>query len=213
MGICLGVPYLEYEDIRQGANVFLGRYYPAKSIPLPIERIVEQNLQLDIVPIPNLLKDHRVDGFIKSNGREIVIDEFICDRRPARYRFTLAHEVGHLQMHLGLFTKVGIGRVQDWIAFWNDLSEKSRRYLEWQANAFAGLVLVPGEHLESEIRSWVGKFSREIIIARNAKISEESIEDQLRKAISDQICLRFEVSPEVINRRIDKEGFILSAML
>ena len=115
-------------------------------------------------------------------------------------------------MHSDLFRKVRIENVQDWMGFWNAISEKSRVYLEWQANSFAGLVLVPREHLESEIRSCLPTFSARVMSAKSAQISEESIEEQLRKALSSEICRRFDVSPEVIKLRIELEQLFLSAM-
>jgi len=212
LAICLGVPYWNYETIRGWADSFLQRYHPKKTIPVPIEIIVERDLQLGIVPIPNLLKDHRVDGFLKPNCREIVVDQFICNHRPTRHNFTLAHEVGHLQMHANLYKKVRIDSLHDWKDFQNSLSEKSRGALEWQANAFAGLILVPADHLETAIRSCVRKFAGQWGRAKAAEVSKQALEDRLTQAVSQEICDSFCVSAEVIVRRIEREGFLLSAM-
>ena len=212
LAICLGVPYWKYETIQGWADSFLQRYHPRKTIPIPIEIIVERDLQLGIVPIPNLLKDHRVDGFLKSHCREIVVDQFICNYRPSRYHFTLAHEVGHLQMHADLYRKVRVDSLHDWKDFQNNLSEKSRTALEWQANAFAGLILVPADDLESAIRSCVRKFAGQWRRAEAAEVSKQALEDRLTQAVSEEICKLFGVSAEVIVRRIEREGFLVSAM-
>ena len=93
-------PYYSYEDLRRKADEFLAEYHPAKTIPVPIEEIVEFQFRMDIVPTPGFHQLLDTDGFVTSDLREIWVDQFVYDSRPGRYRFTLAHEIGHVSMAL-----------------------------------------------------------------------------------------------------------------
>ena len=88
-------PILSYEEINGRAENFLKEYKRENTIPVDIETIVEFDLGLNIFPFPNLQTTFDVDGFISGDLTVIYVDEFIYQQRPARYRFTLAHEVGH----------------------------------------------------------------------------------------------------------------------
>ena len=58
----LDIPYLTYSDIGKRAQTFLIEYHPSFEIPIPIEKIVDVKLGLDIVPINNLNKDFGLNG-------------------------------------------------------------------------------------------------------------------------------------------------------
>ena len=49
-------PYLKYEMIRSIADSFLRRYHPSLELPIPIERIAENDFNICISPLNNLLK-------------------------------------------------------------------------------------------------------------------------------------------------------------
>ncbi len=45
---------LSYEDIRKRADDFLISHHPERSIPIPIEEIIEFQLDIHISPLPGL---------------------------------------------------------------------------------------------------------------------------------------------------------------
>ena len=47
-------PFLPYDKIRPYAQLFLEKYHPTKTVPIPIEEIIEFELKMDIIPMPNL---------------------------------------------------------------------------------------------------------------------------------------------------------------
>jgi hypothetical protein len=98
----LNIEYLRYEIITQKAEEFLSRYHPSVTIPIPIEEIAEFKLEVDIVPIPNLRRDFETDGFTSTDLKQIYVDEHLFSEFPARYRFTLAHEVAHIVLWANL---------------------------------------------------------------------------------------------------------------
>ena len=113
----LEVPVLSYENIRERADAFLHQYHPGRNIPVPIEEIVEFQLGINIVPLPGLHKVLEVDGFTSSDLKNVFVDEFIYNSRPGRYRFTLAHEVGHVVLHKNVYRKINFRNIQEWKDF------------------------------------------------------------------------------------------------
>lgn len=91
--------------------------------------------------------------------REDVYDGAVRDE--PRHRFTLAHEVGHAMMHVGTLNRLSTSF---------GVAVPTYRDPEWQANRFAGALLMP-RHLVGQCRSVdeiMGRFgvSREAAVAR-----------------------------------------------
>ena len=199
MGEEFKAPLFSYEDLRRKADDFLAQHHFAGTIPVPIEEIVEFNLGLDIVPTPGLHQLLEVDGFLTSDLREIWVDQFVYESRPGRYRFTLAHEVGHSILHADIFRRRSFRNIADWQAFVNSIPDKEHSWLEYQAYAFAGLVLVPVAPLESAARACVDKVKSEgIDLQENWDFAWSRIAAFLAK--------QFEVSSQVIEKRLQKDG-------
>lgn len=149
------IPVLSYDALRGIANSFLKDYHPNLEIPVPIEEIIEFQLKKDIIPLPGLHQGFEVDGFTSSDLTSIYVDEFVYTSRPGRYRFTLAHEIGHNVLHENIYKKANFHSIKEWREFINSISEKDHSWLEYQAYAFGGLILVPQEHLEKLTLSFV----------------------------------------------------------
>ena len=77
-------PFLSYEDIRGKADKFLAKHHPEATIPVPIERIVEFELGMDIVPLPGLRRVIDAEGFTTSNLQEIHVDGDTYDHHRHR---------------------------------------------------------------------------------------------------------------------------------
>ncbi|MFQ5846970.1 MAG: ImmA/IrrE family metallo-endopeptidase [Candidatus Methylomirabilales bacterium] len=191
-------PILSYEDLRRRANDFLRTHHPSGDVPVPIEEIVEFRYRIDIIPVPGLHDAFEVDGFISSNLKAITVDEFVYGHRPRRYRFTLAHELAHAVLHRRIYQAHRFRRVEDWKRVQLEMDEEDRRWLEWQAYAFAGLILVPAEPLRDA-------YGRAIRAARNVGLSIQKVGEVARPYIADWLADRFDVSPQVIDKRLDKD--------
>jgi hypothetical protein len=190
------VPHLPYEKIREAAGSFLRTYHPRATIPVPIEDIVEFQLRLDIVPVPGLRHAFEIDGFTTSDGREIHVDARAADDYPARYRFTLAHEVGHLELHPWAYEPGCFHTVQGWKDFLNAIPEDDASRLEFQANCFAGLVLVDSVRLAAEVDAAVGRIN-----AAGHRLA--SLWEEAWPHIEALVAKTFCVSTEVVHRRIE----------
>ncbi len=191
-------PVFSYDEIRNHADHFLKQYHPDREIPIPIEDIAEFQMGLNIVPIPGLLRAFDVDGFTSSDLSNIYVDEFTYSNRPGRYRFTLAHEVGHIILHKEIYSKANFRNIKEWKDFVNSISEKDHRWLEYHAYTFGGLALVPGEHLTERTQYQIERIRKEdISLSENWDFAWDSIAAQLAKD--------FEVSSDVIEKRLSKD--------
>jgi len=190
------VPYKNHDHIEKVAADFLHKYHPKDTYPTPIEEIVEFKLGIDIIPIPGLHEIIEIDGFISSDLSNISVDEYVYKHRQGRYRFTLAHEVGHAIMHEGVYKHREFNTTGEWRDFMETFPENQWSWLEWQANQFAGLVLVPKHHLEKRV-----KYHSKQINALGIKN-----EDVAMDRIVELLAQDFVVSRDVILRRINKES-------
>lgn len=135
------------EQINSVAESFLDIYSPPKTTPIQIEEIIELQLQLDIIPIPGLKDSFEkvgldIDAFISSDFKSITVDEYIQEHVGNRYRFTLAHEIGHMLLHGYLYSQFKFNTITEWTEAIKEMPLDERSRVEWQADEFAGRLLV-----------------------------------------------------------------------
>ena len=145
--ITLDVEYLEYWQIANESVTLLNQN-KASSIPIPIEYIIEFNYGINIIPMPGLLDIYGVDGFISSDFSSIYVDNFIYEHRTYRYRYTLAHEIGHLILHKRYLGNCQFSNIDEWKEFYNEIDQRDHSKMEFQGYAFGGLVLAPQTELK-----------------------------------------------------------------
>ena len=150
---------------------------------------------MDIVPIPGLRGVIEAEGFTTSDLREICVDEDTYERHENRYRFTLAHEVGHVLLHTEIFSRGRWSTIEEWKLFINSIPEKEHSWLEYHAYSFAGLVLVPRDELLRETQECVDKI-------RSEGIDLNEHWDFAWSRIAAEVAKRFAVSTQVIEKRL-----------
>ena len=158
------VPYLREEHIEREAAMLLAEYERARGVQVsrvvPVEDIVEKHLKLGLefddmhrlYGIPRLVfwPEPDILGVMDFSDRRIVIDEYLDPvENPSmegRYRFTLAHEVGHWRLHRDLVVKDSMQ-----ISMFDEpaapamicRSSEARKPVEWQADFYASCLLMP----------------------------------------------------------------------
>lgn len=193
----LQIQRLSYQRIGQIADKFLSRYHPKLSLPIPIEEIAEQKLNLKIVQEMNLKKDYDIDGFLTSDLTIIFIDFDLYLNFENRTRFTIAHEIGHFILHGELFKKLNINSVDQLNELAVKITDEEYRWLEYQAYSFASHTLVPKQLLLNEIKKRIGKIPR--------------LEaPEILAPIAQDLLNVFQVSGEVMLRRFEKEEIVRS---
>ena len=147
------IPFLKQEDLRRTAVELLSRLNPSGEIPVPIERIVEFDFGIDIVPSPGLIDLRGINGYLTSDRKSIYVDERLFRHGSSRYLFTLAHELSHSILHKDHYET--FTSEAEWEAFHAGLEIHSISSAEWQADTLAGLILVPDSSIEDRCKTTV----------------------------------------------------------
>lgn len=191
------VPYLSYDQIHSQAENFLTKFHPARELPIPIEKIIDVDMGINIKPHLGLLDEIGQDGFISTDLTTITVDEYVYDYIEVRYRFTLAHELAHAFLHRSIYESHSTKTIGDWKDFQKELPEQERKWLERQANCWAGLVLVPREELDLHTAECIKMIDQtDISIPENWNAIWERVSSYMGKNL-------FNVSADTVKFRID----------
>lgn len=201
--IPLDVDFLPNQVIADRAQVFLAQYGLSKEIPVPVEEVIEQKLNYDIVPTPNLQRDFDIEGFTSFHKKWIYVDDFVYNNRHSRYRYTLAHEVGHISLHKHILEPIRFESVVDWAKFIHQIDPGAYSKLEYQGYNFGGLVLVPQNHLKTQVESHLYEVTPLIEKAKSAGLNRNSYLSYAKDHLSSILAPLFDVSTDVVIRRLE----------
>jgi len=208
MTIQIKVPYFSYADLSKISYQFLQKFNFATKIPVPIEEIIDLKLKINIFASPGLRDIHEIEGWTSGDLSTIFVDEFIFYHRETRFRFTLAHELGHIVLHKKIYGEHTFSSIEDWKRFCNKIDKKSYSWVESQAYNFAGLILVPSIHLTKFFKDQIIKHKSSFDSARFKKLTKDKYQDYFIDVASVALASIFNVSTDVISRRIEKDGLI-----
>lgn len=196
--------YLAKEEIRDKADEFRMKYWKSEILPVDIERIIENDLILNIIPEHDIRKLLQIDAYLQSNLNSIVVDleHYMKNSYDNRIRFSFAHEVGHFVLHKYIYNNFNFNSRVEYKDFMNEFPNEQYSYFEYQANEFAGRLLVPRERLILEIREVYEKIRKYNSLLKKL---EENPEMVLDGTIQD-LCKPFGVSEYVIRIRVEREG-------
>jgi Zn-dependent peptidase ImmA (M78 family) len=208
MASAVDIPWLEPNEIKRRAAEFLQKKHPTNTLPVPVELIVER-MGIDIVPLENLKDLLNTEGCTSANRRTIFVDNYVSRHVENRYRFTLAHELGHITLHPSLFDCLAerTTTVEAWMALLAEIPAKTYQYAEWQANAFGGLILVPPKQLKTQYDQCIPKFRTEVQKIRANGKRSKGIDDYAWQLLAARIAKPFEVSAAVILKRLSGDGY------
>src|SRR3989338_7703662 len=120
--------------------------------------------------------------------------------RVTRYRFTLAHEIGHIYMHKELYESEPFKTTDEWKDFIRRFPKPEYDKFEWQAYAFAGLILAPSSKLETIIDL---RLNEVLEAVKKHDINLQNSSEYIWDTVYEMVGHDFEVSPMVINKRVD----------
>lgn len=132
---------------------FEERYDASEAPPVPVERVAGSLLGLfvdeadDLRALPGAPADQgRLSGMLDAGEMVIWVDRGEARRSPGRRRFTIAHEIGHLLLHVPALHQVFYDRPGDIREIeeapdGEELPALRRR--EREANVFARELLMP----------------------------------------------------------------------
>jgi Zn-dependent peptidase ImmA (M78 family) len=119
------------------------------SLPVDVFTLTEIELQLNMIPFHDLFSKYGIDAALGQDFSGILVDAetyVMFEKGPIwkqnRLRFSVAHELGHYELHRELAEQQ---RFQNFEQFfrWIRTSEGQKGVLEKAANEFAGRLLVP----------------------------------------------------------------------
>jgi Zn-dependent peptidase ImmA (M78 family) len=206
LGVSIKVRYLSYEQIAERALEILKRYRCDGSAPIPIEHIIDNILKVNIVPFPNLFTDFEINAFVSSDLNKIYVDEYLYTNLERQYRFTLAHEFGHICLHNYVYSKIEIRSLDDWRQFISGVDAPEYRNLEIQANNFAGLLLVPQSLLVTYFNDQLKLLSPSFRKAEIERIRRSDYLQLVVDTVAFNLAPIFQVDQQVIRIRIEKSG-------
>ncbi|MFW6107028.1 MAG: ImmA/IrrE family metallo-endopeptidase [bacterium] len=152
------VKYLKREEIENATLCLLAdygrKYDEVIEPPVPVDAILEGHLGLtfDFDKLSELIGAPDVLGATWIQEKIVLVDQSLDPEeyplKEGRYRFTLAHELGHWDLHRHLF----LAHAGQPLLF-GEKAEPSivcrissrKEPMEWQADMFSGYLLMPKE--------------------------------------------------------------------
>jgi len=197
--LTLQVPYYSYSDIGEKVDAFFAQYYPSREIPIPIEEIIELKLQLHIYPFPRLYIDHRQNGFLSADRTTINVDQVQYDQYIDKFRYTLAHELGHFILHESCYKNQSFSSPIDYVSWLISVDREAIGWFETHADWFAEQILVPTEPLEAICREVIAKHKKTFSALK-------VVPDTIWSYISNEISGYFDVNPPVVECRLRRSA-------
>lgn len=187
LGEVTQIPFMSKGEIASKAEGLLNECWDGV-FPIDIEKLCDY-LKIAILPVAGLADNFRIDAFISTDFKTIYADAEKYRRENHRYRFSVAHELGHYILHKEYFSS----RVWSFEE-WKDLSGSGvSRVAEFQANYFAGSLLAPEGALLAMLNTELGgSFARNYFTTGSKEL----------KNMLTSLQKLFNVSKEVVSRRI-----------
>jgi Zn-dependent peptidase ImmA (M78 family) len=200
------IPYLSHTEIQAKVDSFrAGLEADQRGLPLDSAYIAEINLRLKPIPLKNLWNDLDIDAALTADLKGFYVDEqsyeCVLERveknhwMENRLRFSIAHEIGHYVLHGPVISGLKYNDIHDYLA-WRHAA-RSGPSPEYQADEFAGRLLVPGDILLREYDRVTATVAKE---HKNWRRMSGT-----RERVARLLAPRFGVNYQVIETRFDRE--------
>jgi len=197
-----GVPYIEPAALEAEAQRFLECYHPDMTCPVPIETIAEFALGLEVRPMPELYRTFGVDGYLSFDAQAIYVDQHQMESQETRYRFTLAHEIGHWLLHRDFYEDKGITDLESYLRVYASLDEADLKKWEFQARNLAGRILLPKRPFLTAVNDSLGVIRAKV----EAGVGGKATDELLCKALAKAVAEAFNVHHDVAEIRLMRDG-------
>ena len=217
------VPFIPEKRIEQDAELLLAEYARdqgvAVSFPVPIEEVLEVQLKLtfEMDDLRAAFASPDVLGAIWFTDCLVKVDRSLDPHdQPhmlGRFRFTLGHEAGHWRLHRKHYQEdpaqahLFDGRGAP--AFVCRSSEKPP--VEWQADCYAGYLLMPRKLVVAAWQEWRGNLDPVVLntLPSAGSVGARDPRDARFETFCKPMAKRFEVSAEAMRIRLEKLGLLL----
>lgn len=194
------VPFLRPPELNDAATELLHCYgewrrQPAVP-PIDVDEIVEGylGLVLEVVDLKRRLGMDDVLGATWFREDRVCIDQSL-EGKQARFAFTVAHEIGHWQLHRPLFemekltlplfpSAAGVAAGPAVVC----RSSERKAPAEWQADQFAARLLMPAAAVLSTARHLFGDNIPVVVESLSAARKARVLDPRLRSVADDVIA-------------------------
>jgi Zn-dependent peptidase ImmA (M78 family) len=238
------VRYLSEGKIEQDAELLLAEYEETVSasikLPVPVADITTYHLALQLgfadlhqmLGIPMLRDQPDILGAIWIHKEIILIDRSLNpEENPSclgRYRFSVAHEIGHWRLH-----RCYVAKDANQTSLFDMPSEptvicrssQAKQPIEWQADFFSSCLLMPRRRIHDEWKDCLGR-TRPLLVSDlrpNGQVmmraqtllyeqggnEADAVDDALFENVAKPIARRFGVSSAAMRIRLEKLGLLL----
>jgi IrrE N-terminal-like domain len=242
--MAIKVKYLTEDEIESDAKLLLAEYEdtagePIK-LPVPVSDITTYHLALrlgfddlhKILNRPMLNGQPDILGAIWVEKELVLIDRHLDPKsNPSmlgRYRFSVAHEIGHWRLHRSYVT-----RDPNQTALFEASTEptvicrasQENEPVEWQANFFGSCLLMPRRRVHDEWKEYLGRTSPLLLsdlgpngnmmmrarsmIYEQGRNEAEAVDVALFEEVAKPIARRFGVSAPAMRIRLENLGLLL----
>jgi hypothetical protein len=238
------VRYLSEDEIEQDAELLLAEYKETAGasikLPVPVADITTYHLALRLgfadlhqtLGIPMVRDQPDILGAIWVHQETILIDRSLNpEENPSmlgRYRFSVAHEVGHWRLHRSYVTRDAnqtslFGAPPEPTV--SCRSSQATEPIEWQANFFSSCLLMPRRRVHDEWKDCLGRtrplllsdlrpngqvmLRAQILIYEQGRNEAAAVDDALFENVAKPLARRFGVSPAAMRIRLEKLGLLL----
>jgi hypothetical protein len=242
--MAIKVRYLSEDEIEKEAELLLAEYVettdsPIK-LPVPVDEITTYHLALrlgfadlhETLRIPMLRDQPDILGAIWVDTETVMIDRSLDPKynpsMAGRYRFSVAHEIGHWRLHRSY-----VAKDTDQASLFDGLHEptvicrssQAREPIEWQADFFSSCLLMPRRRAYEEWKECLGRArplllsdlrpNGRVMMRAQSMIYEQgrneagAVDDALFEEVAKPIARRFGVSAPAMRIRLEKLGLLL----
>jgi Zn-dependent peptidase ImmA (M78 family) len=238
------VKYLSEDEIEKRAELLLSEYEDTTEelikLPVPIADIATSHLALQLgfadlhqtLGIPMLRDQPDILGAIWIDKGVVLIDHHLDPKQNpsmvGRYRFSVAHEIGHWRLHRSYVAKDA-----NQASLFDDSPEptvicrssEAKEPIEWQADFFSSCLLMPRRRVHEEWKECLGRTrplllsdlrpNGRVMMRAQTEIYEQgrsetgAIDDALFEEVAKPIARRFGASAPAMRFRLEKLGLLL----
>jgi len=191
-------PFISKEELWNRAEDVRTTYLQDNNLPIDSELICERaGLIIDPKDLPVLFDSCII---ISRNMLYIQLKRYMDDRFENHLRLTFAHELGHFILHRPLLEELDMQTIDDYIGFFDTEKDETYSRFEYQADEFAGRLLVPTGQLQKRLEELINTLQpdQRSLVASNMECFKD--------ITSEKICREFGVSKAVIAIRLEREG-------
>ena len=132
----------------------------------------------------------------------VYLDQKNYENDTNRFRFSLAHEIGHYVLHEKFYKDLKISNFSDINDFMSAISEEEYSYLEVQANKFGNYLLLPREELKKIRQDKIKEAGRKHNIKN---IDEKTVNAYLAGDVSPRFLVSSGAAEIALNDLINSE--------